>query len=149
MKKVELTRTQGTDKATLGELVVSEGPIILFRCFTIELPWKKNASATSCIPIGTYPLRWTVSPRFTREANAKGQTGHVSTYEVCNVEGRTGIRVHAANYAHQLKGCIAPGLTAADIDGDGVIDVTSSKVTLKRLEDVLAKEPATLLIKWK
>ena len=125
-------------KPTTGKFVLLEQGALREVCKTLELPWLNNTSGTSCIPEGKYKLAFVRSPRFQR-----------NMWRVMQVPGRDGILIHSANFDRQLKGCIAPGLTAADIDGDGVIDVTSSKVTLKRLEDVLAKEPATLLIKWK
>ena len=54
-------------------------------------------------------------------------------YEVMNVPGRTLIKLHAANKASELLGCIAPGLSM-DIFG-GEIGVTSSR---KALEEFMA-----------
>ena len=63
---------------------------------TLELPWKDNAHAVSCIPAGTYPLGVTYSPRFGR-----------NLLLVRDVPRRAGIRIHNANYASELRGCIA------------------------------------------
>lgn len=66
-------------------------------CSSLELPWKNNHRNISCIPSGKYPIQFTFSPHF-----------HRKTIELMNVPGRSGIRIHAANYLHELKGCIAP-----------------------------------------
>lgn len=148
MPSLHLKRTQSTDKATIGELLVLDtfgDP--LWKGFSMELPWKMNREGVSSIPPGTYPLRWTVSPRFTREAQMKDpKAGNVSTFEVCNVPKRAGIRLHAANFAAQLKGCIAPGLALADLNGDGTLDVTSSRNALAEVERLLGKDNTTITI---
>jgi hypothetical protein len=59
------------------------------------------------------------------------------------VPGRSNILIHPANYVSQLRGCIAIGLDGADINGDGLIDVTSSKKAVKKL---VAALPETGLI---
>lgn len=116
------------DKPTTGTLSVWDGPICVFRCVTLELPWKDNARRESCIPTGTYQMRWTTSPKFG------------ATWQVMDVPNRTAIRIHAANYTRQLLGCIAPGIAHMDIDRDGAIDVTSSRRGLEMLEACLLTE---------
>lgn len=49
-------------------------------------------------PVGFYDLAWTYSPKFKK-----------FTIEV-SVDGRSGIRFHAANYVKDLKGCVGLGL---------------------------------------
>lgn len=151
MKTLELTRMIGTHLASIGEVRVidDDDRTELFKCYTMELPWKNNREGVSCIPVGNYLMRWTVSPRFTRAAQLKNPAApNVCTYEVIDVPKRTGIRMHAANMAIQLKGCIAPGLQLADINKDGTLDVTSSVEALDRLHSILNKEPTALRIKW-
>ncbi len=46
------------DEGTLGVLEI--GPLKLY---TLELPDRNNAGSRSCIPAGSYPVRWTRSPR--------------------------------------------------------------------------------------
>lgn len=67
---------------------------------TLERAWIDNLPLVSCIPAGEYAVKWTKSPRFKRH-----------TLEVMNVPGRRGIRIHSADYVHELQGCIA---TATD-----------------------------------
>ena len=69
-----------------------------FACFTVERPWIHNQPLVSCIPAGIYPLSLNHSPKF-----------HRDLWEVMQVTGRDGIRIHPANRASELEGCIAPG----------------------------------------
>jgi len=43
------------------------------------------------------------------------------------------ILIHFGNYAKDSTGCILVGRRFSDINGDGQIDITSSKVTLEKL----------------
>lgn len=65
---------------------------------TLELPWRHNLPLVSCIPVGTYEIRMTHSTRF---------DGLMP--EVCNVPGRTGIRIHPGVRVENVEGCIATG----------------------------------------
>lgn len=117
-----LTRNKDNGIETLGTLVSSipEKPFI---CFSLERPWKHNLSDISCIPAGTYTCKWA----FQGDLNE----WH---YELQNVPNRSGIFIHEANYVNQIEGCIGLGATEADINGDGQLDVTSSKATLAQFE---------------
>ena len=127
--KVTLTR-QYNDKNTLGELSMYDGDVLLYRCKTVELPNKNNEPQISCIPEATYTV--SVVP-----ATEKIKYRHLW---VQNVPKRSGIKIHVANYTRQLRGCIAPGLSHADIDKDGIMDVTSSTKALADILTVLDKE---------
>jgi len=136
MKKVILTRTSGDDKQTLGVLT-TDG----FTCKSLELPDKKNASRVSCIPEGVYICKYTKSPLFSKNAGKD-----VFTYTVLNVPKRAGIRIHSANYARQLLGCIALGAAHKDLDIDGQLDVIHSGDTIRKFEEVMNKEDFELTI---
>ena len=82
-----------------------------------------------CIPKGRYPLKLGM---YYGGDGPGGKTDYPS-YEVMSVPGRTLIKIHAANKASELLGCIAPGLSM-DIFG-GEIGVTSSR---KALEEFMA-----------
>lgn len=131
----QLTRHKRTDKATNGLMVVSDAtgkPVL--RLQTVELPWKDNEPNVSCIPDGRYKCERINHPKFG------------ICFAVRDVPKREGILIHAANFSKQLKGCIAPGLTTADIDGDGVMDVTSSKAAMQQLTDTIKSQYFTLTI---
>lgn len=97
---VSLKRTYLKD-ATLGIMTVENrlDPI----WYTIERPWLDNEKFVSCIPEGKYK----VEPFSGRK--------YKDVWEIKDVENRTAILFHAANWVRQLHGCIAPGLTAGYI----------------------------------
>lgn len=96
-----------------------------FFCRTLELPWRNNQRNISCIPPGKYPAE--------KGFNSKG----VEVIKINDVPGRDGIQIHPGNTYKNIKGCIIPGIGGKDIDGDGVIDVTESKPTMKKILDRL------------
>lgn len=57
-----------------------------------------------------------------------------------NVPNRDGIRIHSANYARELNGCIALGMNIADLDEDGNVDITSSKKAIELATQNLGEE---------
>jgi len=77
----------------------------------------------SCIPEGVYDYE-------VLESSPSIKYPHVW---IKDVPKRSGIKIHIANYVWQLRGCVAVGREFADIDRDGVIDVTESGATLKEL----------------
>lgn len=127
---VILTRTSDDGIQTLGRLETPN-----FKCFTLERPWKNNAPNISCVPKGTYICKYTFSPLFLRY-----------TYQLQNVKGRSGIRIHSANFYSQLLGCIALGNSFRDINWDGEIDVLNSRVTVLKFETLMQKKPFILKI---
>lgn len=117
MTQLRLIRTYQKNQ-TIGRLT---GPGISL--VTVELPWLNNERRKSCIPEGTYKC----TPR-----NSAKYGNH---FLVNNVSGRDAILIHVGNYKSDLLGCIAPGLTFADLNKDGDLDVTSSKAAMKILLD--------------
>jgi len=111
------------DDCTIGRLKYKG-----FQCLTLELPWLGNKPNVSCIPKGLYRARKHVSPH----------NGDV--IEIVDVWDRTHIQVHSGNYTSQILGCILVGDSIKDINNDGVLDVTNSKATLKKLLAVLPNE---------
>lgn len=112
------------NKPTLGYFALDNGNGFIRRlCDTLELPWRDNMPRRSCIPAGVYDMIWVESPRLRK-----------LTWRLVGVPGRDGILVHAANFDHQLLGCIAPGLGKADINKDGRMDVVKSGEALKIFE---------------
>ena len=131
---VTLTRDPSNTKETLGKLSVIKDDIH-FQCDTLELPDLYNQQNISCIPKGSYLVKWTFSPSFLKY-----------TYEVQNVPKRTGIRLHSANYFYQLKGCIALGSSLKDLDGDGQLDMVNSMIARDAFEIIMDREDFTLVI---
>lgn len=122
MKKAVLIRTPVREQ-TPGILVILDGIEKVFECNTLELPWKGNKREESCIPAGEYLVKKVISPTF-------GEC-----FEVTNVENRTAILVHPGNFKRDTRGCILPGDGFRDIDGDGLLDVVNSKITLERIKE--------------
>ncbi len=139
---VRLIRAPSDDDAqgTFGGLYF-DGELL---AFTIELPWRDNARMVSCFPVGAYRVRWSLSPRLRRH-----------TYEVLDVPGRAGIRIHEGNFAgdkaagfdsHSL-GCPLIGQRAGHLKnraGRWQRAVLLSAVTLRRIEDRLGRRDFVL-----
>ena len=115
-------------KQTLGMLTVYADLRDLFKCKTLELPWKDNATNISCIPAGKYNCVKRFSEKYGWH------------FHVLGVPGRSFILIHQANYVRQLRGCIAVGESHIDNDRDGLKDVTNSKATMKQLLSILPEE---------
>lgn len=141
MKRVHLLR-QYLPKQTLGVFVVPLEPAGLWVCKTLELPWKQNLNNVSCIPDGEYRCEWTQSPRMSQERGSP-----YFTYEVKHVPKRTGIRIHAANFYHQLLGCIALGNSHKDLNADMELDVVHSGKTLEEFNTLMNKEDFVLVVR--
>lgn len=121
-----LTRKEYADQYVLGVLEVFSGPVRIYACRTLELPWKDNQRGVSCVPAGVYPVDLEYSPHFDRDL-----------YELKHVPGRSEVKIHVANYVRQLEGCIAVGLAVSDINKDGLPDMMNSRLALARLHAAL------------
>lgn len=95
---------------------------------SLERGWRNNQNNVSCVPEGTYPLKYEYSPRFRKHL-----------WELYDVPGRSECKFHAANYWKQLNGCISLGNKHIDINADGDPDVTSSRDTMNKFH--IALEP--------
>ena len=112
-------------KQTEGILEVYKEGECIFKCHSLELPWKNNEKNISCIPDGVYKAQ--------KEIN----TWAGKCLRLPRVKNRTGILIHVANFSYQLKGCIAVGDELTDIDRDGLKDVKNSRKTMNELYDIL------------
>lgn len=104
MKTAVLKRTYFKD-ATLGHLFLEDQDDPLW--YSIERPWLDNKKNESCIPEGEYIVKPYSSEKYP------------DVWEVCDVEGRTYILIHVANWAHDVKGCIGVGLSSGYIHHEG------------------------------
>ena len=123
MKDTRLTlkRFFKGEKYTIGRLYHWNNGLMHYICDTIE-DVDRGAKSTwplskilankvygeTAIPRGTYELVGTVSPKFKYRVWGKLYNGVVP--EVKDVPGFSGVRIHPANKASELLGCIAPGL---------------------------------------
>ena len=121
MNRVVLTRQETGPQGTHGVIRVGDRA-----WFTVERPWLDNKSDVSCIPTGIYDVRMTYSPRF-----------RTMLYELAEVPGRFACRIHPANLAMQLNGCIALGEKRGYIDG--VKAVLVSRPAVRAFEAALGR----------
>lgn len=126
--KIKIKRTY-LNKVTKGdaELVDDNGNVIM-QFKTIEPPDLNNIRKKSCIPEGTYKVTARTSEKY-------GEHLHIN-----DVANRDLILIHNGNFTSQTEGCVLVGDGHTDINRDGIIDVTNSKATLKKLVK-LAKTP--------
>lgn len=120
-----LHRLENDDKQTLGALLIYVGTDKVFECKTIELAWKDNKPFDSCIPEGDYIVRQ-------RHSDDYGQHWHLQ-----EVGGRSLILIHHGNFHRDTDGCICVGRDYYDIDMDGYRDVTSSRLTMRAMNNAL------------
>lgn len=94
---LKIKRFQTTNNSTIGFVYTIDGDNIDFVGYSLELRWRNNERRRSCIPLGSYELIKSTSPKF----------GDV--YRVKDVPNRDGILIHPANTHSELLGCIAIG----------------------------------------
>lgn len=133
MNTLVLKRLETSNQGTFGVLEISTDNNVFFM-YTLELPWVNNLPNISCIPTGKYRGMWEISPRFKR-----------FMYGLKNVPGRAGVRIHSANLASQLNGCIALGLKLGQIEGKKAILLSSTAV--RQFEKLMNKQEFELEIK--
>lgn len=127
---------QPSHDCTLGLLFADDLSLV-----SIERPWvpsptsKGGTKGISCVPPGTYRL-----VRHNTEA-------HPMTWALVNEEldvlhlpsvgdppgARTAVLIHPANWAHELRGCIAPG-TRSQLDEAGRYMVCDSRKAMRLLQ---------------
>lgn len=105
---MNLVRWGSTPMGTFGELTLGAQ-----KWFTVERPWEGNKPSVSCIPAGTYPIKLGAF----YSGDGIGGKPDYPAYEVLHVPDRAQIKIHKANIALQVKGCIALG---KDLGTDGL-----------------------------
>ncbi|MDR2582046.1 MAG: DUF5675 family protein [Fibromonadaceae bacterium] len=136
MPKIEakLTRTWFSDKRTLGVLELFAEGELAFSCYTCEDAVRGNGDPArvkewkvqgqSAIPYGTYTCKFTHSQKYKR-----------NMWELQNVPGFQGIRIHSGNTEDDSEGCILLG-ERIDSNYGGILD---SKKAVDKFEAMLAK----------
>ena len=134
--ELHLQRKKFTERSTIGEIVL-DGRILsviedhdrgLTQDMTLEQVQKIKVYGKTCIPYGRYKVVITKSPRF---SSKKGKP--VFTPQLIGVTGFDGIRIHIANWAEQLEGCLAPGLRAGQdcvVDSSKAYNIVLDKISL-------------------
>jgi hypothetical protein len=128
MITAKIIRGQSGDDGTTGRLFVAGVAV----CETLELPDRGNARGVSCIPPGIYSVVWSRSPRLKK-----------FTFEILNVPGRGGIRIHAGNFAGDVskgfishsQGCPLLGLKSGTMNGQRA--VFNSRSAVDRFQSIM------------
>lgn len=124
-----LTRIHDTGVQTIGIMHLFDRNFrTLFTCKTLELSWRNNERRRSCIPTGKYKITPNQSPTFG------------PTFRLHDVPNRSDILIHTGNFHTNTLGCILVGNEFSDINRDGQLDVTSSRVIMNQLLAVLKTE---------
>ena len=130
MKTILILRDEVDENQALASFYVfDEDKKLLFKSESIERGWMDNQKMISCVPEGIYDIVLEYSPRF-----------NTDLWEIKGVKDRSECKIHSANYASQLNGCIAPGEKRADLNKDGYNDVTNSKHTLSKFHEVMGSD---------
>lgn len=108
--RITVQRNRTTEDSIIGTLSLEWDN---FTCFTIE-------NKEKAIPEGEYIVDLTYSNRFNRQM------------PWLDVPGRSGIRIHPANFGRQLEGCIAVG------SNEGENSVDNSRETFNHLFKLLS-----------
>jgi len=136
-----LNRMDGGVQGTSGILVIPGS----FSCFTLELPWRNNQQNVSCIPDGDYEIE------FVKAGSRLG--GRRWLYWVHPVEGRSGILIHAGNWAGDPEegyrrnsyGCPLLGMSKGSMGGQRA--VFQSRKAVRRFIHAMGKRPGRLHVR--
>jgi hypothetical protein len=140
--QLELVRDIETPYCTLGRLHFAGRSL-----FTIERAWvpdprsKGGTKGISCVPLGDYRLdrhNSDAHPKVWALVNPLLDVYHWPDDVPPSKElvSRTACLIHAANWAHELRGCIAPGKTRIK-DARGRWMVTNSREAINDLRTVI------------
>lgn len=132
---VSLSRYFRSDIQTRGVLGVYDGGEAIFKCLTLELPWKGNEKRVSCIPPG--PDQPKTEYMLHHRSGADSGSFNYPHFIVRHVPSRDYILIHRGNLYTDILGCILVGESFVDINNDGHPDVVSSTETLSRLREVV------------
>lgn len=142
-----LDRWKFSNKSTIGSLYVDGA----FQCYTIEdfdrgllqsmeidEITRKKVYGTTCIPYGSYRIIITPSMRFTAKLGK-----NVILPLLVDVPGFAGIRIHVANFATQILGCIAVGDSYQD---DAIWNSTPAfNALFKKIETAIINKEKVLI----
>lgn len=121
---------------TFGQLLTEAGSIYA----TVERPWLNNLQKQSCIPEGRYLLKMRDSDVVKRTTHGRFTRG----WEITNVQGRTYIMFHVANWPKDLEGCIGIGDRITQLGAE--IGVTNSGLKFAQFMAELAAKPSWELL---
>ena len=123
--RLVLIRLQDDGKQTLSHLFAYDGLTCAWHGVALEPAWEANRRNISAIPWGRYTA-------VRRKTPGMGEHWHIQS-----VTDRSWVLIHAGNRRRDTQGCILPGISIRDIDGDGQLDVASSQQAMKELRAIL------------
>jgi hypothetical protein len=125
--KLKLLRDKSSDDTTIGKLYI-DGE---FFCYTLEDVVRRDTKiyGQTAIPIGTYKVVITWSPRFKRQLPL-----------LVDVSGFDGIRIHPGNTHKNTEGCI---LVGEEVQGEYLL---RSRAAFDRLYAILVKSKDSITI---
>jgi len=143
--RLTLNRTYRGFDCTLGVMTVAGlDSIAVLTLQTIERPWvptpksQGGEKGRSCVPEGLYHLECHNSEAHPRTWALSNPSLNVVHWPAEGGEfDRTLVLIHAANYAQELRGCIAPGMSTFVDTVRGVRMVRESRRAMKALQELL------------
>lgn len=135
---IKIDRWGTSPQGTFGELHLRCGGETVFRCFTVERPWKDNQRNVSCIPAGRY--------RTKLQDHVKVDGTSYKALEILKVPGRDNIEIHIANTMEDVKGCIGVGDSVGFVNG--LWAVTNSAKTYWDLMSIIGEDRCVVRIDW-
>jgi hypothetical protein len=127
-KNLIVLRREAAPDRVLSDLFVYAGISQQAKMAVLELSWKGNARKVSCIPAGQY----IITPE---EHPTKGKV-----FRLSHVDGRSGILVHRGNSPADTEGCLILGMRFADLDADGIFEVSQSAHAMEILWQLVPEE---------
>lgn len=120
--KIIITRTVSNRQCVFGHLqVLSDAGIILYKCYTLELPNLKNKTRISCIPAGIYKAGKYKSP------------SNGLCIQLSNVPSRSYIQIHAGNRIADTLGCILVGEHYRMFNPEHAYELINSRIALSAI----------------
>lgn len=149
MKRLLLERKQSAATFTDAFLTLQGAGILA----TIERPWVDAPTPggkpyASCVPAGVYDLKLhtrgggAIVPALINPALGV----HYLEADLPDAGGRFLILMHVGNWAHDVVGCIAPGLWHEDSSQGRM--VKSSKMAMRRVMAFIGDDEAQLEVRW-
>ena len=135
--KLQVIRTQFGKDATNGMLFIDG----LFECYTLEDQYQAvKVMHETCIPEGTYDIKFRKVGGFHERYSAKYQNAHYGMLHIQDVPGFTYILIHTGNTDEHTSGCLIVGETQQDLDINFNGMVGSSAVAYKKMYSKVANQ---------
>ena len=132
---IALKRFQYSETETMGVLILPD-----LTLYTIERPWvsvkahKGGKPFHSCVPDGLYELLPFSSDKYPETWVLQSKIMSVYAYrgDVPKTGGRYTCVFHVGNYARDIEGCVAPGLSRVIMSGQNAVASSRDAMGLLR-----------------